>query len=184
MKIHELKEKIDERLHYLKQELSSIRTGRANPSLVEEIRVDAYEGSAPLPIKELATVGLSDAATITIKPWDLSILPKIEKALRNAPGGLNPSAYDDLIRINLPPLSQERRQELTKVVSGKVEEVKVEIRRIRQDEMRSLDEMEENGVISQDERFRQREEVEKIVREKTVEVEQIGREKEAEILRV
>lgn len=184
MKIHELKEKIEQRVSHLKQELTTIRTGRANPSLVEEIKLEAYDGSTPLTIKELATVGVTDASTLTVRPWDLSILPKIEAAIRNCPGGLSPVTFDDTIRIALPPLSQERRQELVKIVHGKMEEAKVGIRQIRQDEMRSIDEMEKNGVISEDERFRTREEVEKIIKEKSNEVENIGKAKEKELLKI
>lgn len=184
MKIHELKEKIDSRINHLKSELATIRTGHATLSLVEDIKVNAYEGSAPLTVKELATIGVPEPAMITIRPWDLSIIPKIEQAVRNAPGGLSPVTFDDTIRISLPPLSRERREEYVKVVKGKVEETKVEIRQVRQDEMRTLDEMEQNGIISEDERFRTREEVEKIVKDNTARVEQIGKEKEEELLKL
>lgn len=184
MKIHELKEKVESRISHLKTELATVRTGRANASLVEDIRVEAYEGTPPLAVKELATIGVPEPTTLTIRPWDLSIIPKIEKAIRNAPGGLNPVTFDDTIRLVLPPLSQERRLELIKIVKTKSEEAKVEIRQIRQDEMQSINEMEENGVMSEDERFRTKEEVEKIIKEKTLEVEQIAKEKEEELLRV
>lgn len=184
MKIAELKAKIEERIQHLKQEFAAIRTGRVTSGLVEHVKVNAYGGSTPLTVRELATIATPDFTTITIHPWDAHILPKIEEALRRAPGGLNPVVFDDLIRINLPPLSQERREELVKVVKTKVEETKVEIRQVRQDEMRSIDEMEQNGVISEDERFRLREEVEKIVKEKTHEVEETGRSKEQELLKV
>jgi len=184
MKISELRDKVDSRITHLKSDLSTIRTGRANASLVEDIKVAAYDGSPALSIRELATIGIPEPTTITIRPWDLSIIPKIEKAIRDAAGGLNPVTFDDTIRLVLPSLSQERRLELTKIVKGKVEEAKVEVRQIRQDEMRSIDEMEKNGVISEDERFRTREEVEKIIKDKTLEVEQIGKEKEDELLRI
>ena len=104
MKIAELKEKIESRISHLKSELSTIRTGRANASLVEDIVVAAYEGSPSLSIKELATIGVPEPTTITIRPWDLSITPKIEKAIREVPGGLNPVTFDDTIRLVLPPL--------------------------------------------------------------------------------
>jgi ribosome recycling factor len=184
MKIHDLKEKLESRVAHLKSELSTIRTGRANPSLVEDIKVDAYEGTPPLAVRELATIGAPEPTTITIRPWDLSLIPKIEKAIRNAPGGLSPVTFDDTIRLVLPSLSQERRNELAKIVKSKAEEAKVEIRQVRQDEMQALAEMEENGVISQDEKFRTREEVEKIVKEKTAEVEQTAKEKEDELLKI
>lgn len=184
MKIAELKAKIDQRISNLRQELSTIRTGRATASLVEEIKVDAYDGSPALTIKELATISVPDVATVSIRPWDLSLIPKIERTIRNAPGGLSPVTFDDTIRVPVPALSAERRQELVKVVGQRVEETKITVRQIRQDEMRSLDEMEQNGVISKDERFRTREEVEKVVKEKTHELEEIGKAKEAELLRI
>ncbi len=184
MKLPELREKIEDRINHLKAALMTIRTGRATGSLVEDVKVLAYEGAAPLSVKELASISLPEPTVISIKPWDLSILPKIEEAIRQAPGGLSPVVFDDTIRVPLPPLSEERRQDLVKVVKTKMEETKVAVRQIRQDEMRSLDEMERNGVISQDERFRQRETVEKIVKEKTHAVEELGRVKEQELLKV
>lgn len=184
MKIHELKEKIDRQITHLREELSTVRSGRATTALVENIRVDAYEGSASLTVKELATISISEPTIITIKPWDLTLVPKIEKAIRISPGGLNPVVFDDLVRINLPPLSQERRQELAKVVKAKAEAAKVELRQIRQDEMRSIDEMEKNGVISQDDRFKIREEVEKVIRQKSEDVEEIAKTKESELLTI
>ena len=184
MKLHELREKIDRQIKHLSEELATVRSGRATSALVENIKVDAYEGSAPLTVRELATISISEPTIITIKPWDVTLSSKIEKAIRVSPGGLNPVVFDDLIRINLPPLSQERRQEMAKVVKSKAEATKVELRQIRQDEMRSIDEMEKNGVISEDDRFSLREEVEKTVKEKTEEVEKIAREKEAELMKV
>lgn len=184
MKIHVLKEKMGGCVSRLKEEISGIRTGRATSSLVENIKVEAYEGSPPLAVRELATISVSEPTNITISPWDLSLIPKIERAVRSSPGGLNPVVFDDLIRVPVPPLSGQRRQELTKVVRKRCEETKVEIRQIRQDEMKSIDEMEQNGIISEDEKFRLRDEVENIVKQKTAEIEKIAGEKEAELLKI
>ncbi len=184
MKLHELREKIERQITHLSGELSTVRTGRATSALVENIKVDAYEGSAPLTVRELATISVGEPTIIIVKPWDLSLIPKIEKAIRTSPGGLSPVVFDDLLRINLPPLSQERRQELAKVVRAKAEATKVELRQIRQDEMRSIDEMEKNGVISEDERFKTREEVEKVIREKSEEIEEMAKTKESELMTI
>lgn len=184
MKLRQLKEKIEVEIQRLRQELLTLRTGRATSALIEDLKVAAYEGSAPLSLKELGAISIPDAVTIVVKPWDLSLLPKIEKALRASTGGFNPVAFDDLLRINLPPPSQERRLEMVKVVKSRSEAAKVELRQIRQDEMRSVDEMEKNGVISQDERFKTRDEVEKIIKAKTEEIERIIKEKETELLKL
>lgn len=184
MKIQELRDKVSHQVTHFKEELSTIRTGRASSSLVENIKVEAYEGSGYMAIRELATISIPEPTAITIHPWDMSILPKIEKAVRNSPGGLNPVVFDDLIRVPVPPLSQERRMELVKMVKNKAEEAKVEIRQIRQDEMKSIDEMEHNGIISEDERFKMRGEVESIIKEKSEEIERAASEKEVELLKI
>lgn len=184
MKIHELKEKIDRQVQRFKEELSLIRTGRASPSLVENIKVDSYEGTPPLPIRELASISVSEGATITIHPWDLSLIPKIEKAIRASNLGFNPVVFDDLVRVPVPSLSEERRKEMARLVASHAEATKVEIRQIRQDEMRSIDEMEKNGVISEDERFKLRGEVEDVVHRKTEEVEKMAKDKESELLKI
>ena len=184
MKLSQLAEKADRQIRILKEDLATIRSGRASAGLVENIKVEAYEGAPSLQLKELATISVPESTVIAVKPWDLTLIPKIEKAIRAAPGGLNPVVFDDLLRINLPPLSKERRLELLRVVKDKAEAAKIELRQLRQDEMRSIDEMEENGVISQDERFRTREEVEEIIKGKTIEIDAIVGAKEKELLSI
>lgn len=184
MKLPQLKEKADHLIKILKEDLATVRTGRASVSLVESIKVEAYEGTPPMVLNELATISIAEPTVITVKPWDLTLITKIEKAIRSAPGGLNPTVFDDLLRINLPPQSSERRLELFKVVKAKAEAAKVELRQLRQDEMKSVDEMEENGVISQDDRFRTREEVEGIIKGKTGEIDAIVAAKEEELLSI
>ena len=182
MKLSQLAEKADRHIRILKEDLATIRSGRASAGLVENIKVEAYEGAPSLQLKELATISVPESTVIAVKPWDLTLIPKIEKAIRSAPGGLNPAVFDDLLRINLPPQSSERRLELSKVVKTKAETAKIELRQLRQDEMKSIDEMEENGVISEDERFRTREEVEEIIKEKTSEIDTVVNVKEKELL--
>lgn len=183
MELGDLQQKLKATLEHLREQLAVIRTGRANSSLVEKIRVEAYEGAASLTVKELATITSPEPNLIVIAPWDLSIIPKIESALRQAPGlGVSPVVFDNLIRVPLPPLSEERRREMVKLLKTKLEEARQAVRNIRQDAMRSIDEMEENGVISEDERFRRREEVEKAVREANFALRKMGEEKERELL--
>ncbi len=184
MKLSQLTEKSDRHIRILKEDLATIRTGRASAGLVENIKVEAYDGAPSLQIKELATVSIPEPTVIAVKPWDLTLIPKIEKAIRDAPGGLNPVVFDDLLRINLPPLSKERRVELVRVVKDKAEAAKIDLRQLRQDEMKSIDEMEENGVISEDDRFRIRGEVEEIIKEKTGEIDEIAAIKEKELLSI
>jgi ribosome recycling factor len=184
MKLSQLAEKADRQINILREDLATIRSGRASASLVENIKVEAYEGAPSLQLKELATISVPESTVIAVKPWDLTLIPKIEKAIRSAPGGLNPSVFDDFLRINLPPQSSERRLELSKVAKTKAEAAKIELRQLRQDEMKSIDEMEENGVISEDDRFRTREEVEGLIRGKTIEIDAIVRAKEKELLSI
>ncbi|TFH36643.1 MAG: ribosome recycling factor [Dehalococcoidia bacterium] len=133
----------------LSHELASIRTGRASPALVEGVLVE-YHG-ANLPLKQLANIAVPEPALITIQPWDRSSLRAVEKALLKANLGLNPSNDGSLIRLAIPPLSDERRGELAKLVSKRVEERKVALRNIRRDYVSKLKQMEKDKQISQDE---------------------------------
>ncbi len=169
---------------HLRAELSQIRTGRASISLVENILVDAYEGSPRLMVKELAALSAPDFQTIIVAPWDKSLTSKISSAIGSSGGGLNPVVDGDLVKVPVPPLTQERREEMVKMVGKKVEEAKISVRNIRQDAMRSLDEQKENGVISEDEYFRGRGDVDEEVRKVTNDLEELGGIKKEELIRV
>ncbi|MBN1152729.1 MAG: ribosome recycling factor [Dehalococcoidia bacterium] len=133
----------------LSHELGSIRTGRASPALVEGVLVE-YHG-ANLPIKQLANIAVPEPALITIQPWDRTALRAVEKALLKANLGLNPSNDGSLIRLMIPPLSEERRSELAKLVSKRVEERKIALRNIRRDHVSKLKQLEKDKEISQNE---------------------------------
>ena len=182
--MRDLSSKLQSAKDHLVNELASIRAGRASVSLVENISVEAYSGTPRLTLKELATLSIMDAQTILVSPWDKSIVSKISSAISSSGTGLNPVIDGDLIKVPVPSLNQERREELVKFVGKKVEEVKISIRTIRQDAMRSLDEQKENDKISEDVYFGGREEVEKEVKKMSEGLEMVGKEKKAELMRL
>jgi len=160
----------------LKLELASIRTGHASPALVEHIKVD-YAG-VPTPLIQMAAISAPEATLIVIQPWDRSTIPSIEKAILKSDLGLNPVPSGNLIRLSLPPLSEERRQELTRVVRKREEERKIAIRNLRHEEM------EKDKEISQDEHKRALEQLQKLTDGFIADIEQIARDKEAELMEV
>ena len=182
--MRDLSSKLQSAKDHLVNELGSIRAGRASISLVENILIEAYSGTPRLTLKELATLSVIDAQTILISPWDKSIVSKISSAIISSGSGLNPVIDGDLIKVPVPSLNQERREELVKFVGKKVEEAKISIRTIRQDAMRSLDEQKENDKITEDEYFKGREEVEKEVKQVTAGLEEVGKLKKEELLRI
>lgn len=163
----------------LRKELATLRTGRATPALVEHLKVD-YAG-VPTPLNQIASISVPEARLILIQPWDKSSIRNIEKAILTSDLGLNPSNDGNVIRIAIPPLSEERRQELIRVVRKRVEERKVAIRNLRHDVMNDLRSMEKNKEISQDEHRRALNQLQKITDTFIAEIDQIGRDKEAEL---
>jgi len=184
MKQDKLEEHLTSVKEYLTSELSKIRTGRATASIVEDIKVEAYEGSDPLPIKELATVSTPDAQTITISPWDKSILKKIEEAIIKENNGLNPVNDGEVIRVPIPPLTEERRKEIAKEVSKLVENAKIRVRTIRQDAMKAIEEMQDSGVISEEDMYREKKAIEEKISNTNKELEEMGKKKKDEIMQI
>ena len=166
----------------LKEELAAIRTGHASPALVEHIKVD-YAG-VPTPLIQLAGISAPEAGLLVIHPWDKSSISAIEKAILKSDLGLNPSNDGNIIRISIPPLSEERRQELIKVVHKRMEERKIAIRNLRHEAVNVLKDMEKDKEISQDEHKRALDQLQKITDRFCDEVDQIGKNKEAELLEV
>ncbi len=166
-------------LAVLKKELATIRTGHASPALVENLRVD-YAG-VPTPLNQIARITAPEAKLLVIQPWDKSILNSIEKAILKSDLGLNPLSDGNIIRLNIPSLTEERRQELVKIVKKRVEEDKVAIRNVRHDAINKLKGMEKNKEISQDDNTRAQNQLQKLTDAVIIEAEQIGRNKEAEI---
>jgi ribosome recycling factor len=166
----------------LKKELATIRTGHASPALIEHIKVE-YAG-VPTPLNQIAGISAPEARLLVIQPWDRSSLPSIEKAILKSDLGLNPSSDGNVIRLSLPPLSEERRQELTKVVRKRAEERKIAIRSLRHEVMGELKGLEKNKDISQDEHKRALDQLQKLTDSFTSDIEQIAKDKEAELMEV
>lgn len=161
MLITDLRSKLDATFSHFKSELAKIRTGQASTSVVEDLEVAAYSGVDTLTLKELASLSAPAPDLILAEPWDESVIPAIEKSLRQA--SFNPVVASNLIRIPIPALSEERRQELVKTVHTKAEESKISMRNTRRDAMKAIDKLKESKEISEDEFFRKRQEVEEEV---------------------
>jgi len=166
----------------LKTELSTIRTGHASTAIVEHVKVD-YAG-VPTPLIQLAGISAPEARMLVIQPWDKSTMRNIEKAILASDLGLTPVNDGNVIRINIPPLSEERRQDLTKVVRKRVEERRVAIRNLRHEALNELKELEKKKEISQDELKRLTNQMQKSTDGFIAAAEQIGKDKEAELARV
>lgn len=164
----------------LEDELRGIRTGRANPALVERLEVEYY--GVPTPLMQIATITVPEPRQLLIKPFDPSSLKAIEKAIRNSDLGLTPNNDGHSIRLILPPLTEERRRELVKVVHRRVEEARVAIRNVRRDAIRDLRELEDEKMISEDERKRAEQKVQDLTDKYIEEANQLGERKEREIL--
>ena len=166
----------------LRRELATIRTGRANPALVEHLRVDYY--GAPTPLQQLATVSVPEARLLTIQPWDKGSLQAIEKAIQKSDLGLNPSNDGAIIRLVIPQLTEDRRKEMVRMVHKKVEEGRVAIRNIRREAHELLRDLRHGKEISEDQEFNAQEELQKITDRYVEQAGEIGQEKEQELLEV
>lgn len=178
--MNDLRPKLDKVLTDLKAEIASLRTGRATPVLVEDLAVEAY--GSPQPLKTLAAISVPEARQILIQPWDKSLLPAIEKAIQSSPLGINPIADKDTIRLALPTLTEERKRDLVKFLKEKLEASRIQVRRIRDEAMKAIDAEEKAKTISEDEKFRKKQEVEKAVGETNKKIEETGASKEREIM--
>lgn len=165
---------------HLEQVLSGLRAARATTGIVDHLNVTAY--GATMRLKELATISVPDAKTILIEPWDSAQAPAIVKALQTSPLGLQPSETGSVIRLSLPPLTEERRRELAKVVRERLEEARVAIRQTREKLAKDLKSRNERGELSEDALVREQKRLQEEVRVATTAAEARGREKEEEIL--
>jgi ribosome recycling factor len=180
--LDELRSSTEKAKEALKRELSKLRTGRAHAGMLDTLRVEYYGQSTPIP--QMATVSVPEPRLITVKPWDKSQAQAIDKAIRESDLGLNPQMDSDLIRIPIPPLSEERRKELVKVAKKHGEECKVAIRKARHEALDMLAEIKQGGDASEDEVERAKKKAEDIVHEATHSVDEIIAHKEKEILAV
>ncbi|EMT46869.1 MULTISPECIES: ribosome recycling factor [Anoxybacillus] len=176
------KEKMDKAVQAFSRELATVRAGRANPALLEKITVDYY--GMPTPIIQLAGIQVPEARLLVIQPYDKSVLKEIEKAILASDLGLTPSNDGSVIRIAIPPLTEERRRELVKLVKKYAEEAKVAVRNIRRDANDELKKLEKNGDITEDELRGYTEDIQKLTDDHIAKIDAITKEKEKEIMEV
>ena len=183
MNIPELKNRLAKSIDFLDSEISQIRTGRVSPALVSDISVEAYSGSF-MTVKELGSIAVMDPHNLSITPWDKSVLDAIVNGIRNTGQGLNAIKEADRIRVSVPALTEERRIEFTKDVSEKVENCKNSMRSIRQEVMKEIDKDFSDKAITEDEKFKQKEEVKRVIKEFIDQADSIGEEKKKELMTV
>lgn len=166
----------------LEDDLAGIRTGRASPGLIEKLPVDYY--GSPTPLLQLASISVPDPRTLLVKPFDPSTLKTIERAIIVSNLGLNPNNDGKTIRLNLPPLNEERRRDLMKLVNHRLEEAKVAVRNIRRDIIKDLREFEKEKLISEDDLENAEEELQKLTDRMVADIDSIGQRKEKDIMEV
>lgn len=180
--LKELKRRMDGAIEALKREFAGLRTGRASTGLLEPIVVDAY--GAQMPMSQVGTIGVPEARMLSVQVWDRQLVSAVDKAIRESDLGLNPVIDGQLLRIPIPPLTEERRQELTKVAARYAEQARVAVRNVRRDGMESLKKMEKDGEISQDEHHARADDIQKITDEHVKLVDELLSHKDSEIMQV
>lgn len=180
--IDEHKEEFQHVLDFLRSEMNGLRTGRANAAMVEDIPVEAYDSKMDL--KGVATITIPDAKTIMVDPWDKALLKDVEKAIAASSLGINPTIDGNSIRLSLPPMTEDGRKELVKVVKKKVEDAHVGIRAVREKIRDAIAKMEKDKEISEDDLFRLREALENTVKSWNEKIKVLGEEKEKEIMTI
>ena len=176
----ETRDSMRKSIEALKRELNRVRTGRASLSILDGIKVDYY--GAPTKLNQMATLAVPESRQISIQPWDVSVIKEIEKAILKSDLGLTPTNDGKIIRISIPPLTEERRKELVKVIHKMCEDHKVSIRNVRRDANELLKSLKKDGDISEDEAYKSQEEVQKITDEHIKLIDECYKEKEKEIL--
>ena len=174
-----MKDDLEHIIEYLKEELSGLRTNRATPILVENIKVDAYGSSMPL--NQLATISAPEANQILIKPYDQNLIKNIEKSINESDLGFSPTNEGKQLRITIPPLTEERRNELVKIVGQKAEEARISIRKKRDEEMKIIKNNEKSGEISEDDKFKQEKTLQNEIDDTVNKVNNLASDKEGEL---
>ncbi|GAB4205983.1 ribosome recycling factor [Tibeticola sp.] len=174
--------KMDQSIAAFKTNLTKVRTGRANPALLDTVQVEYYGSMVPL--SQVANVSLLDARTISVQPWEKGMGAKIEKAIRESELGLNPASMGDLIRVPMPPMSEERRREMTKVVRAEGEHAKVAVRNLRRDANEAVKKLVKDKLASEDEQKRAEAEIQKLTDRHIAEIDQLVAAKEQDIMAV
>ena len=175
-------EKMGKSIETLKHDLAKVRTGRAHVGLIDHLRVDYY--GSEMPINQVANVTLADARTIQIQPFEKKMVQVVEKAIRDSDLGVNPATSGDVIRVPMPPLTEERRKEMTKIVKHEGENAKVAVRNIRRDAIQHLKDLLKKGEIGEDEEKRAQDEVQKSTDKAIADIDKLVAEKEKDLMAV
>lgn len=178
--LHIAEDKMKKAIEAVTREFNEVRTGRAHPGLVEGMHIDYY--GTPTLLKQLASISVPDSHLITIQPWDVSVIPEVEKAIMKSNLGIMPSNDGKVIRLSVPQLSKERRQELAKLIHKMAEDGRISLRTIRRDSKEALEKSEKDKIISEDDKFRGIDELQKIADKYIAKVEEILKGKEKEVL--
>jgi ribosome recycling factor len=186
MAIAEIRKSTEQKMHKsiesLKADLAKVRTGRAHTGLLDHIQVEYYGSMVPL--SQVAGIGLGDARTITVQPWEKKMLPVIEKAIRESDLGLNPASQGDTLRVPMPSLTEERRRELAKVIKQEGENARVAVRNLRRDANQGLKDLLKKKDVSEDEERRAQDEIQKLTDRCVADIDKLVAEKEKEIMTV
>ncbi len=178
----DVRSRMEKAVEILQEDLKALRTGRASPALLEKIKVEYY--GTLLPLNQLASITAPEPRLLVVRPWDPSALPAIEKAILKSDLGLTPMNDGKVIRINIPRLTEERRKELVKVVSKRLEEAKIAVRNCRRDGLEQLKELQDEKLISEDEFFRARDRLDELTEEFVKKIDEIGEAKKKEIMEI
>lgn len=178
--LKELEKRMKVSLEHFRKDLSKLRTGRANISLFEDIKVEYY--GTLTPINQVATLGIPDPTLITVQPWDPSLLETIDKAIRSADLGLNPINDGKILKVPIPPLDEERRREMARRIKKMLEEEKTTLRNMRRESKEEIEQLEKDKKITEDDKFNGLEQLQKIMDEYTKKTEEMAAAKEKEIL--
>lgn len=180
--IRQMSDQMEAALDAMRREFASVRTGKASPALLDTVRVDAY--GAKTPLNQVASVNTPEPRLIVVQPWDKSLINEIERAIRGADLGLNPSNDGNVIRVPIPPLSEERRKDMVRLLHKLAEEGRISIRHARQEANKEIKRLEGEHEISEDEARRQLAEVQRVTDEYVTKIDELMKVKEAEILEV
>jgi ribosome recycling factor len=180
--LDEIRQRMQKSVDVLHEDLMSIRTGRASPALVEKLMVEYYGTLTPL--NQMASIAVPEPRLLVIRPWDPSALASIERAILKSDLGLTPMNDGKLIRLNIPRLTEERRRELVKVVAKRVEEARVSVRNLRRDALQDLKDFEKEKMISEDDMFRGKDEVQELTDKFVAKIDEIGKRKEEEVMEI
>ncbi|MEW6132370.1 MAG: ribosome recycling factor [Pseudomonadota bacterium] len=174
--------KMQKSVEALKTDLGKVRTGRAHTGILDHVMVDYYGSMVPVP--QVANVTLIDARTIGVQPWEKNMVGKVEKAIRDSDLGLNPASQGDVIRVPMPPLTEERRRDLIKVIKGEGENARVAVRNVRRDANNALKDMVKNKTASEDEERRAQDEIQKLTDKYIAEIDKLLQAKEADLMAI